>query len=137
MQQEGRPRIALLHVFRKLKTSSEVGNPEIMRLLAKRRDYTSNSMLGVIVSTTVMFGRRAVAHETSHRCRHPWCQPGLCTPYNDQGTCSEGEGFHRVNGESAILISNSELVTGFLLVRSRIVGRVGAPNVQVFFVARR
>ena len=28
------------------------------------------------------------------------------------------------NGESAILISNSELVTGFLLVRSRIVGRV-------------
>ena len=136
MQQEGRPRIALLHVFRKLKTSSEVGNPEIMRLLAKRRDYTSNSMLGVIVSTTVMFGRRAVAHETSHSSRHPWCQPGLCTPNNDKGTGSEGEGFHRVKGESAILISNSELVTGFLLVRSRIVGRVGAPNVQVFLVAR-
>jgi hypothetical protein len=54
------------------------------------------------------------AHETSHSSRHPWCQPGLSTPNNDKGTCSEGEGegFHRANGESAILISNSELVTG-------------------------
>ena len=111
MQQEGRPRIALLHVFRKLKTSSEVVNPEMTRLLAKRRDYTSNSMLGVIVSTTVMFGRCAVAHETSHRSRHPWCQPGLCTPNDDKGTRSEDEGFQRETASQQFSSANSELVT--------------------------